>query len=195
MRLLLLLLLPVNVQAMTSLFESGSLVSKGEYEAIISSQFLNGNQSAGVNLVGQVATGVSDSESFKVSLGMGTFHAQLGGSYKWIPYPDTDTQPAIGGVASVRFAANKSSDNVFGMHVGPIVSKYVQFATGAFDVYSSMLFGSEISLSDMNLPVSFNLGAEIESIHVPELKFYTELAIGLTKASYSIFGIGVSKLF
>ncbi len=193
--LLLLLFLPINAEAMTSLFESGSVVNRGEYKTTLSTQFLNGNDTSSIQLVGQVETGVSESESFKLSLGAGgSSYAQFGGSYKWIPYPDIAGQPALGGVAAVRYSANRSTDNDFVIQVGPIVSKYIQFATGAFDVYSSMLFGTKVS-SEWELPINFNLGAEIETIRIPDLKLYAELAIALNSASSHIFGIGISRLF
>ena len=193
--LLLLLFLPINAGAMTSLFESGSVVNRGEYKTTLSTQFLNGNDTSSIQLVGQVETGVSESESFKLSLGAGgSSYAQFGGSYKWIPYPDIAGQPALGGVTAVRYSANRSTDNDFVIQVGPIVSKYIQFATGAFDVYSSMLFGTKVS-SEWELPINFNLGAEIETIRIPDLKLYAELAIALNSASSHIFGVGISRLF
>ena len=193
--LFLILILPVNTQAMVSLFESGSVVNRGEYKTTLSTQFLNGNNTSSMQLVGQLETGVSESESFKLTVGAGgASYAQFGGSYKWVPYPDISGQPAIGGITSLNYSANKTTDNDFTVQVGPIVSKYIQFATGAFDVYSSKLFGTTVS-SEWELPINFNLGAEIETIKIPDLKLYAELAIALNSASNHIFGIGVSKLF
>lgn len=193
--LLIFLVLPVDAKAMISLFESGNVVNKGEYKTTISTQFLNGSNTSSLQLVGQIETGVSESESFKLTLGTGgTSYAQFGGSYKWVPYPDIAGQPAIGGITALRYASNKTTDNDFVIQVGPIVSKYIQFATGAFDVYSSMLFGTKVS-SEWDLPINWNLGAEIETIKIPDLKLYAELAIALNSASNHIFGVGVSRLF
>ena len=195
MRLLfLLLLLPIYVDASTTVLESGNVVSKGEYKTVVSGQYMNGNNSSGAHIIGQVETGISDSESIKVTLGTGLDHT-LGGSYKWVPFPDTNSQPALGGVATIRYSVKKEDPNALGIHLGPIVSKYIQFANSAFDIYSSMLVGPEVTTGDINLPVSFNLGAEIEHVQIPDFKLYTELAIGLTKSSYNIVGVGLSKLF
>ena len=78
-----------------STLETGEIADR--IKANISTQWLINGGYEGIGVMGHMEVPFSESSSWKVGLGRGTdISLQVDGSWKWIPIPDYDGQPAIG---------------------------------------------------------------------------------------------------
>ncbi|HPI40836.1 MAG TPA: hypothetical protein PLJ21_08515 [Pseudobdellovibrionaceae bacterium] len=168
-----------SAQAYLTVGESAEILPASEYRFGFEPQlFLN--EGGGGNLGAFFESQVSDSSSTRVGLSTGKVDFSLFGSFKFVPFPDVDKQPAIGGRVGLGYS-RLGADNLFQFQVAPLVSKKTQtveklgevvtyfalpftMTTGKGEGYvaSNMTFGLEVtppteSVFYWSAEVSFNL--------------------------------------
>lgn len=172
--------------------ESGDITPNGTFKAGVGPQ-IRMTDPYGTNLTGYLESGIREDLSWRATLGGGETKFFLGGSLKWIPFPDLENQPAMGARADLNFA---SADNVTAttFRIAPLLSKgmateYVYFtpyvalpigiasASGTTTVFSQLVLASDISINDAK-----------------DWLFNVELGSNLSK-SFSYFSLNVFYYF
>ena len=169
-----------NAFAYYSTIDSGELVVPNSYQVGIEAQGIM-HEFSGMNFVGRFDAGINESSSVRGLLGFGKVDFQIGGFYKYIPYPDTPHQPAIGGEAGVivsRFAG----DNQIAVRLHPLISKKFQSEVGDFIPYASIPFGVTFGKGPTVIPVQFVVGSEFRPLDLKNFSFFAELGIEVSKS-------------
>lgn len=168
--------------AYQTLGESGEIVQTGKYRAGTEIQF-----ASGANLTGFVDANVSDSSSLRVHLGAGDVDFYAGASYKWIPFPDFEQQPAIGMKAGVTIG-REGTDNFFVLHGSPLVSKKMDFDQGLFVPYAGIPITLTTSKSKTVTGLQLSAGTEYSTPKLKSWGFTGEIGINLKDSqSYAAF--------
>lgn len=132
-----------SAHAFMSTQESNEITPKGKFKLGFEPQVRTSN-GTGTNFSGFFDTGINEQMSARAYVGSGDTDFALGGSLKWVPIPDYERQPAIGGKFSLINWREKS-ESFFTFRIEPIVSKKLSTEIGTFIPYAS-------------LPVMFNTG-------------------------------------
>lgn len=183
-----LLLLPAPAQAYFSTLDTGEVTNQGSYRVILEPQFIL-NKYDGVNLVGRFDTGITDDQAVRAIVGFGEVDFQMGGMYKWVPFPDADGQPAIGGSAGVLYA-RVADETEFSLRFHPFVSKRFETEVGDLTPFVSLPLGVTTRDDDTFVPVQLAAGSEWKTLHWENLRFMAELGLNVSKSfSYISFGL------
>ena len=122
--------------------------------------------------------------SGRALLGFGKIDFQIGGMLKWMPFPDTDSQPAIGGEAGIIFA-RIGSINQYSIRLHPIVSKRIETEIGDVIPYGSLPFGITVQSGggdETFMPAQLVAGTELRPLEMKNWSFFGELGVNLTKS-------------
>lgn len=133
-----LILSSFSAQAFMTVQETAEISPLGHYKIGLEPQ-LKTSDGGGFNFSGFFDAALSDETSIRAQLGFGDTDFMAGGSFKWVPVPDYENQPAIGGKASV-ITWRESSLNFVTMRIEPIVSKKLETAHGLFTPYAALPF-------------------------------------------------------
>jgi hypothetical protein len=149
----------------------------------------NGN---GANATGSFDAAINEDSSYRLNMGFGETDFFVGGSYKWVPIPDYDKQPAMG----LRFGglyARPKSINYFALRVDPLISK--KFATdyGVLTPYGAIPVMLAFIDSKNELQAQITAGAEFKPNDNDKWIFGSEVGVN-AKDSFSYFLITVSYL-
>lgn len=149
-----------------SLMDTGDLVKKDDYRILGEGQILF-DAPKGFNLNGRFSTGLDDESEVQFEAGVGSVDFYLGAFYKWIPFPDTDEQPAIGVRGGLTFASidydlvpNDDAYSTYGINVTPMVSKGFESGAGKFTPYGGAMFGLQKNVNDTNFSMQIVAGCE-----------------------------------
>lgn len=168
------------VKAYFSTMDTGELVAPGQYQVSFEPQIIFQNYS-GFNAIGRFDTGINESSSVRGVLGVGTVDFEVGGFYKWVPFPDTETQPAIGGMVGVTIA-RVNSDTEYNIRFHPLVSKKLESEIGDVIPYGSIPIGIT-SLPDKTIvPIQLVAGAELRPLNTPNFSFFGEIGANINDA-------------
>ncbi len=175
-----------------STLETGEIVDR--IKANISTQWLINGGYEGVGVMGHMEIPFSESSSWKVGLGRGTdINLQVDGSWKWIPIPDYENQPAVGLLSGVTYihCPCPNSPSAFGLYTHPIVSKKIRANFGTFNTYTGPLLGFMFNDNDTWYPIRLTLGSELIVDSMKNLGFTLEGSLNLNNSTNSVaFGIG-----
>jgi hypothetical protein len=160
--------------------ESAEIQKKGIFRVGLMPQ-LRLSDGSGLNFTGFCDTALSESSSLRVLAGGGETDFYTGGSYKWIPIPDYDRQPAIGAKFEVIYARIKS-DSAVALRVHPLISKKFDTDHGVLIPYVSLPFGTHTYQSTTQTPVNFVTGTEFISPNVDNMQFGAELGLNANKS-------------
>jgi len=169
-----------NANAYFSTLDTGRVIQPGQYRALLEPQIIF-NRYDGFNLIGHFDTGVTEDQSVRGTLGFGEVGFQLGASYKWIPFPDAATQPAIGGIAGVSFA-RIDDKTAFSLRFAPLASKSFETEIGDLTPYASLPIGVTTYDGETLIPVQLAVGSEWKTLNFQNLKFMAELGLNLNEA-------------
>ena len=75
--------------------DTGEVLREGQFQAMFAPQIIFNNYD-GANFTGRLDMGLAEGVSARGILGFGKVDFQIGGMVKWVPFPDTASQPAIG---------------------------------------------------------------------------------------------------
>ena len=144
--------------AFFSLMDTGKLKKEGEYRVLGEGQVLL-DAPEGFNLNARFATGFNDESEIQFEAGVGSVDYYLGAFWKWIPFPDTDGQPAIGGRVGFVFA-DVNDLSTYGFNVTPMISKMFETGSGDFTPYGGIEMGLLNDVNDTNFSLQAVLGLE-----------------------------------
>lgn len=184
--------------AYTSVMDTGEIMGPGQYKLTGESQFIT-NENGGVNLSGRVDAGLNEELGFRGEFGFGKTDVFLGGLFKYMPFPDTDTQPAIGFNAGLLYGRTRGN-NLVTMRFEPLVSK--QFATtfGKVTPFASLPLGFVNGDHEPNgdakaySQIQLALGSQVKVKQWQNLQFMGELGLNL-KDAYSYISLGAILYF
>lgn len=196
--LLLLMGLHGYSSAYTSVMDNGEIMSAGEFKMTGESQFIT-SEHGGMNLSGRFDGGINEEMGYRGQFGFGKTDVFMGGLVKYMPFPDTDTQPAIGFNAGLLYARN-SGNSVTTVRFEPLASKQFDVTFGKVTPYTSLPLGLRTGERDINgdnkssLQMQFALGSQIKVQQWKNLQFLGEVGLNLKDAP-SYISIGAVLYF
>ena len=145
-----------------TLSESAELIPEGTYRLGVAPQ-LRLSDGNGFNAGFFIDGFLSPSMNWRGLIGGGTTDFFAQGSIKWVPIPDVDKQPAIGGRAMIFFARDNDLDHT-GIQFAPILSKQVNTDHGLMTPYISLpisiIGNSKKTVTALQLAVGSELNLE-----------------------------------
>lgn len=145
-----------------TLSESAELIPEGTYRLGIAPQ-LRLSDGNGFNAGFYVDGSMGPSMNWRAVVGGGTTDFFTQGSIKWVPIPDVDKQPALGGRAMVFFARDMDLDFT-GIQLTPIISKQVDTEHGLMTPYAGLpitvIGNSKKTVTALQLAVGSELNLE-----------------------------------
>ncbi len=167
------LLLSVPAFAYNSVIQTGDVVDPGAFQAAIIPQVIF-NRFNGVNADLVLDVGVDNGSSARGLIGIGSgVDFEVGGLYKYVPFPDTERQPAIGGEFGIVFARTVGKSEV-DLRFNPLISKKLETEVGDFSPYLSLPIGVAIRDGETLLPIQLAVGTELRLLSTPSLSFFIE---------------------
>ena len=115
------------------------------------------------------------------------------GFLKWVPFPDLDTQPAIGIMGGVSFSGNHGYSS-FSALIKPFISKTYEFEFGHFTPYGGLTTGSTSSDGHSSSPLFVHGGMEWKPKDLPQLNFMGEIGFDINDA-FNYISISASYYF
>ena len=148
--------------AFLTLSESAELINEGHYRLGVAPQ-LRLSDGNGFN-VGFYADGyISEGMNWRGLIGGGTTDYFMQGTVKWIPVPDYDKQPAMGGRLMVFYSRDADMD-FSGLQLTPIISKQVASEYGLLTPYAGLpityIGNSKKTVTALQLAVGTELNLE-----------------------------------
>lgn len=144
--------------AFFSLMDTGELKNEGSYRVQGEGQILF-DEPEGFNLNGRFATGISEDSEVQFEAGVGSIDYYMGAFYKWIPFPDTSDQPAIGVRGGLTFA-DVSGLSTYGLNITPLISKRLESDAGAFSPYGGIEMGLQNNVHDTYFSLQAIVGVQ-----------------------------------
>lgn len=169
-----------------STIDNGEMIAPGKYQVSVEPQIIL-NEFSGFNMVGRFDTGINQDSSARVILGVGKVDYQVGGFYKYVPFPDTATQPAIGGSAGLVLA-RVNGVTLTSLRFHPLLSKTFQTEVGDLIPYGSLPFGITFASGTTTVPVQLVVGSELRPMNMKDISFFAELGLNVSKAFGYISG-------
>lgn len=180
-----------------STIDTGELVAPGEYQALFEPQLLlssyEGLNANGVNLVGRFDTGLNESSSIRGIVGAGTVDFQLGGMYKYVPFPDLEKQPAIGFSTGI-ILARVNGQTEFSGRFHPLISKKLATEVGDLIPYLSLPLGLTARSNQTVFTMQIAGGTEFRPLNIKNFSFYGELGVNLSQ-TFSYLSIAAAWHF
>jgi hypothetical protein len=155
---LLTVLLATPAMAFLSLMDTGNLKNEGEYRILGEGQILF-DAPEGFNLNARFATGINEESEIQFEAGVGSVDYYLGAFWKWIPFPDTESQPAIGGRVGIVFA-DFNDLSTYGINITPMISKTFDTDSGNFTPYGGIQMALLNNVNDTNFSMQATIGLE-----------------------------------
>lgn len=169
-----------------STIDTGELVQPGQYQGILEPQLIVSEYN-GFNLVGRFDAGIDDSSSIRGILGFGEVDFQIGGMYKFIPFPDVEGQPAIGAEAGIIYA-RVGTETQLSVRIHPLISKRFELEYGDLIPYASLPIGITARSDKTVGPVQVVAGAELRPISNTQLSYFVEFGTEVTNSFSYISG-------
>ncbi|MES3038915.1 MAG: hypothetical protein V4736_13480 [Bdellovibrionota bacterium] len=179
-----LLFLSSTTHAYLAIGESGEVVPLGNFQFNAQPQFFT-NEGSSANILVSVDTPWTSSASSRFTVGGGKMNPTLGASIKWIPFPDVDRQPAIGGKAQVWYARYENG-NILTFQLAPLISRKMDTDVGLFIPYFAVPFNFTNTKDRNYANQQFVLGTEWKVPDYPQMTLGGEVALNL-KDSFSFF--------
>ncbi len=183
-----LLITPFPVHAYLSTIDSGELVPINQYRLILEPQ------ANPFNLSAHFDAGITDSSQLRLSLGAGESGTHFDFSYKTIPIPNLDTQPAMGYKIGTIFASEKGRENSLTIRFTPLVSKNYIINQNRWTPYLALPLGVSVRKSTSTTPTHFVVGTELTPSTTPDMQFGAEVGANL-RDSFSYVSVFVSFYF
>ncbi len=169
-----------QAQAYFSTIDTGELIAPDKYQVSLEPQLIF-NRYEGFDIVGRVDTGLTEATGLRGILGFGKVNFQIGGMYKWVPFPDVAGQPAIGLDAGV-ILARIDENTEFNVRLHPLISKRLESEIGDFVPYASLPLGVSVRKEKTVVPLQIAGGTEFRPLNLPRISFFAELGININEA-------------
>jgi hypothetical protein len=184
-----------SAHAYFSTLDTGEVLKEGQFQTMFSPQIVFNNYDGG-NFTGRLDMGLADGLSARGILGFGKVDFQIGGMVKWIPFPDTESQPAIGGEAGILLA-RIGSRTQYSVRFHPLISKRIETEIGDVIPYTSLPLGVTVQTGGIDetfLPVQFVVGSELRPLEAKNWSFFGEVGINLTR-SFGYASVAIAYRF
>lgn len=172
--------------------DTGEIMASGRYKLTPEIQFIT--DGGGANIGTNFDLGLSEDMGLRFQAGAGDTDFSLGAFFKYMPFPDTDSQPAIGFNLGVVYA-HDAGDADYTLRWEPIVSKKFGFDWGGLTPYGSIPLGinhrgsSRYNHDHNNFTVQAAVGTQVDLKTLPDVGLMAEVGFDLNKAnSYVTFG-------
>ncbi len=180
-----------------SLMDTGEIKAKGEYRVLGEAQVLFDDPN-GMNLNGRFATGLSEESEMQFEAGVGSIDYYLAAFWKWVPFPDTFDQPAIGLRSGLTFA-DVAGYSTYGFNVTPFISKLFDTSIGGISPYAGLQIGLQSNTNDSFSTMQFVLGTEWKPSEwdfreLKDFRFLVEYGIDIDGA-FDYLSLGASYNF
>ncbi len=141
-----------------STLDTGDTLGANKYAVSIEPQFIL-DRYDGANVNGRFDAGINEDSNMRAIVGFGIVNFQAGAMYKYIPFPDTPNQPAIGIEAGAIYArVQNTSELAFRVH--PLVSKKIKLQELKLNIYGSLPIGVSFRDGNTYYPIQLALGSE-----------------------------------
>lgn len=175
-----------RAEAYFTTLDTGELLQPQQYKAAFAPQLIL-NDFEGLNALGTFDVGINEYSSVRGLLGFGEVDFQMGGFYKFIPFPDTPKQPAIGAQVGA-LVAHVGGDTQFSLRLHPLISKKLQTEIGDLTPYASLPIGVTARDDDTLTPIQFVVGSELRPLNTKNFSYFVELGVELNDAFSYIAG-------
>jgi hypothetical protein len=175
-----------------SFVDSGEVLKEGQFELTGASQAAF-SDFEGFNMAARLSRGISPDFEGQLELGFGAFEFQTTALLKYTPFPDTESQPAIGtkvGASFSRFEGN----SIYAFHLIPFLSKRFPTEYGDFVPFGAFNLSFQSIEDTTNLPLQLQLGTGWKPAQYKNTHFYGEIGMNLSK-SYNYISLGLSVSF
>jgi hypothetical protein len=172
--------------ALYTFMDSGDMLEAGRYATGTELQAITSGDE-GINFLGKIDGGLNDEFNFRASVGTGHTDFQIQGLLKWVPIPDTDSQPAIGistGLLWARYEFKRAdTENEFTVRVIPFVSKRFETENrGVITPFAALPFGIRDYGSESDVPFNLVLGSKYAHPDVTGVTFIGELGLDIDES-------------
>ncbi len=181
-------------KAYFSTFESNNTLEEKNHKLGLEGQYIFNNLQ-GANIVAHYNYGLGEGQELKAVIGGGIVNFQVGGFYKIVPIPDTESQPAIGGFMGL-LVANVSGQTMTSLRIHPTISKLFMFNDHHSMVtpYAALPIGITFGNGTTTVPLQLALGAEWTPPWLNSSRITTEVGFNINSA-FSYFTAGLSLPF
>lgn len=153
--------------AFLTLNETAEILPENYYRLGVAPQLIV-SDGGGLNVGFFADAHVADDLDARITAGGGETDFFTQASIKWVPFPDVDRQPAMGGRAAVIYARDEDS-NFSGFQVAPIFSKKADTRYGNMIPYAALPITWFSGSNKSYTSTQFTVGAEwfpVEDKHV-----------------------------
>ena len=152
------ILFATTSHAFFTVMDTGSVKEEGSYRILGEGQILF-DAPEGFNLNGRFSTGIDDESEVQFEAGVGSIDFYLGAFWKWVPFPDTDEQPAVGARMGLTFA-EVNNFTTYGFNITPLVSKKFDLDFGDLAPYAGIPIGLQKNTNDTYFSLQAAVGVE-----------------------------------
>lgn len=166
-----------------STLDNGEVLKDGQFQAMLAPQVIFNNYDGG-NVTGRLDMGLMEGVSARGILGFGKVDFQIGGMVKWVPFPDTESQPAIGGEAGALIA-RIGSRTQYSVRFHPLISKRIETEIGDVIPYGSLPLGVTVQSGGTDetfIPVQLVGGTELRPLEMKNWSFFGEVGVNMTRS-------------
>lgn len=175
-----------------SVMDTGEILDRGRYKLTPELQFITDD--GGANVGTHFDLGIAEDMGLRGDIGFGDTSFYAGAALKYMPFPDTEDQPAIGFNAGFVYARD-AGDADFSVRVEPLVSKKFRPDFGAITPYAAVPIGWQHRSADKyagdkdNLTLQIALGTQLDLKALPNWGLLMELGFDINKTfGYISFG-------
>jgi hypothetical protein len=179
--------------ALYSTLDTGDLLYEDQYSLGLEVQAITNSEAEGANLVGRFDMGYDEESNWQLELGLGEVDFQVAGYYKWVPFPDTVEQPAVGVRGGVLYASYEG-ENELSIRAHPFISKKFRSQIGELSPYASLPIGLRSYADDTELPINFAVGAKWLTNAYEKIEFLAEVGFDVND-SFSYITVGAKVQF
>ena len=164
-----------------SVIQTGDVVPAGSFQAVIEPQIIT-TRYDGLGLNAKLDAGIDEASSVRGILGIGDkMDFELGAMYKYVPFPDTANQPAIGFEVGGLYAKTLD-ESEFSVRFNPFISKRFEAEIGDITPYAALPLGITFRDGKSLWPVQLALGSQLRLLNLPQLSFFGEFALNVHEA-------------
>lgn len=179
-------LLAAPAHAYLAIGESADVTPAGTLKLGIEPQ-IRLSEGSGANVSVFIDGGLREDMSYRALLGAGETDLVIAGSFKWVPFPDFERQPAIGFRGDINFG-REQEETFTAVRIAPIISKQMQTDYVLFTPYAALPVGMQGARSKTDTIAQLAIGSDIRIDDTPNFLFNVELGSNINRAfSYLSF--------
>jgi len=178
-----------RAHAYYSTLDTGDTLGEKKYDVSLEPQVIL-NRYDGFNLVGRVDAGINEESNLRAIMGFGKVDFQAGALYKYIPFPDTSHQPAIGFTTGAIYAHVQGSSEL-NLRFTPLVSKKAKVEDVNLNLFASVPFGVLVRDNTTTIPIQIAAGTEWKIPSNEQFSIMGELGVNVSNAFSYISFAGV----